>query len=158
MSDALTPFEENSLKQDSFECKILPEHTAPGVTSEFKEYFTYDKDELRALSVEDCDIIATRLLQYSIYIQRCYNRDKSRAHYLKSEITRCIAPAAHKYPGQWELQREQATHDNEYTKKLYFQNVEIEQRLKRFYEMSNKIRELADQFKSLKFSKIKERE
>jgi hypothetical protein len=144
--------------QEKYEREILPAHGKPGLIEEYEEYMNYDAAKLKSLGIEECSIISLRLTQYSIFLQRCYNRDKSKLTAIKAEITRCIAPHAHNYQGQWELQREQATEDNDYTKELRKTMLTLEQRTERLYGMAASFKSLADQFKNLQFSKIKERD
>lgn len=145
-------------QQEEYENRILPSHGKPGLLEEYEEYMSYDTAKLKALTGEQCSMICIRLIQYSLYVQRCFNRDKSKVHAIKSEITRCIANKAHLFPGQWELQREQATADNNYTKELREDLIVLEQRVERFAGIAATLKTLAEQFKGLQFSKARERD
>jgi hypothetical protein len=135
----------------------LPELKAPGNVEEYEQYFTFDRQKLRAITVEDCSIISLRLTQYAFYVQRSENRIKSNIKAIKSEINRVIASTAHTYPGQWEHQASQAIQNNEYAAALSKKLIDFEQKLDRFYNIASSIKLLADQYKNLKFDKIKER-
>ena len=155
--NALSYVVENHEKQNLDEYKKLPQLTAPGNTSEYEEYFTYDRAKLRALTSEDCSIVSLRLIQYAMYIQRSENRIKGNMKSIKAEINRCIASTAHQFSGAWEFQREQAIQNKEYAKKLNDLLLDYEQKAERLNNIAASIKMLSDQFKNLKFDKIKER-
>ena len=74
---------------------------------------------------------------------------------IKSEINRCIARTAHQYTGQWDLQKDQAIQDNDYTKDLHSTLIQMQNRYDRLTEIAPQIKNISDSFKNLKFDKIK---
>lgn len=144
--------------QSKYENNRLPAFSMPGPISEYNEYLSYDKQKLKALSIEDCSIISLRLSQYALYIQRCYNKIISSILILEAEIDSIIATKAHSYFGQWAHQRLQAIKDNTRADELNNTLIDLKQKKERFEHMALCIKNLSDQFKNLKFDKIKQRQ
>ena len=55
----------------------LPATMAPGSDLELNEYLIMSKDTLQALDMQECSSIAYRLAQFSLYITRLLNLEKS---------------------------------------------------------------------------------
>lgn len=140
-------------KASDYESKVLPQHGAPGILQEYEQYLKHTPSELKALSALDCTIICTRLVQYATYVKRCYNRDASRVKHLKKEIQKKIAAKVHEFPGRWEFQERQAIANDLQATILDNQLSAIEERMERLKDMGKSLETLADQYKSLQFSK-----
>lgn len=141
--------------EDAFEANRLPELLMPGELADYEEYLTMDSAALKKLSAEDCSIISLRLAQYSYYVQRMTNTVKAKINTIKSEINRCIAHTAHQYQGQWDLQKDQAIQDNDYTKDLHILLTKMQNRYDRLVDIAPQIKNISESFKNLKFDKIK---
>lgn len=140
--------------EDDFESNRLPELLMPGSLQDYEKYLTLDSDALKRLTTEDCSIISLRLSQYSYYVQRMTNRTRARINTVKSEINRIIATNAHNFQGAWDLQREQAIQNNDYTKELNIILVKMQNRYDRLELVALSIKNIAESFKNLKFDKI----
>lgn len=151
------PFLANEERQNEREQAILPINGMPGQHDEYQNYANYDADMMRALTIQDCAIIAARLSQYCVYIQRCFNRNKRRIKFLEAEVRKTIASKVQGYGGQWEFQKQQAINDDEYALQNHKKMLEYEQVNTTIEHLSLSIKDLADRYKDLQFAKIQER-
>lgn len=131
----------------------LPENIMPGSKEEFQNYLTMDSVVLEKLDYQQCANISYRLIQFSIYIQRCLNREKAKAKVLNKKINSAIAPIINQYKGSWELQRAAAIADNTATVAWSSELGESEARQERLEFVATGFKNLADQMKTIQFSK-----
>lgn len=141
-------------KLDEFELNIgLPENVLPGSREEFRSYLNMDITVLEKLSQQQCANIAYRLVQFSVYIQRCLNREKAKSKTLTKKIDSIIGPKINQYSGPWNLQRASAILDDDAAKALNSEIIESEARQERLEFVASGIKNLADQMKSIQFAK-----
>lgn len=140
-------------KIDDFESRIIPSNSSPGEIDEYDNYFRMNSTQLEKLNSTQCAVISVRLTQYSLYLQRCYNRYKSLHDFIKKTIKKTIASKVHNYHGRWEFQEQQAINDNEFALRLAKKLDEVEYKMSRLDHVSLGIRNLAEQFKTLQYSK-----
>lgn len=107
------------------------------------------------LDFNTCANISYRLIQFSLYIQRCLNREKAKGKTLIKKINAMIAPGINNYysKGGWDLQRAAAIEDNDATRSLSSAITESEARQERLDFVATGIKNLADQMKTIQFSK-----
>ena len=152
-----SPFEVNEVTQQQLEERLLPINGPPGEHEEFQKYAGYDRDQLRGLSIEDCALIASRLSQYALYLQRSFNRNQSRIRFLEHEIRKTIASQVSDYGGQWEFQKQQAIDNDTYASSTQATLLQYQQINDRLSHVTLSIKDLADRYKDLQFAKINER-
>lgn len=114
-----------------------------------------DVTVLDKLDQATCANISYRLIQYSLYIQRCLNREKAKSKTLLNRINKIIAPLIGNYNTRsgWDLQRAAAISDNDAAAKLNSAINESEARQERLEFVATGIKNLADQMKTIQFSK-----
>lgn len=134
---------------------ILPINTAPGLIEEYDEYLRLSAQEVRAMSRQELAIIVMRLNQYSMYVQRCYNQEKSRVLYLKNKLKQSISKIYSSLPdrGSWEYREslaiEKSPGASEINEQLLFHSC----RLQRLDNISDGIKNIADTLRSIQYDK-----
>lgn len=147
--------EEINNKLDSFE----EEHGLPSFKAmdakknNVKEYMTYSRDQLEALSPGQCSEIAVVLVNYALYIQRTYNRQMAIKNWAESSLNYQTAPRVKEYRGSFDQQKMQATRADDYSKKLLVIITEATQKLDRLEFISSTIKTLADKMRDLRQAK-----
>lgn len=159
--ESKSPLSLHETRMSEYEANILPPHSMPGLIDEYEEYFTADAAKLKSSTLEKCAIISTRLSQYSLFIQRCINRDKSRVSFLKDKLDGEIVEHMGKHAGQglsWDLQRRAAINSAGQSAFSYHKQIQqIEQRMERLEHIALSIKNLSDSFKNLQYAKLKDR-
>lgn len=122
-------------------------------TEEYKTYLSMDISQLEKLDLKDCANISYKLSQFSLYIQRCVNREKALSRTLKNKINNIIAPKITQYSGSWDLQRASAIADNDASQILQEQLIESEAKQDSLEYISNGIKEMASHMKNLQYAK-----
>lgn len=73
---------------DEYEAKLgIPSNLPPGTEDELQKYLTMDRVSIESLDSQSSLAISARLTQFSIYLQRCVNKELSRIKWAKTEIT-----------------------------------------------------------------------
>ena len=134
----------------------LPDHKSPGEEAELEEFFTWDRDIIEGLSVEQCGSAAYRLNQYAFYIQREFNRETSRIRWAKAQLNLAVSDNLGTYSNLYnhEAKIVAATKENLYATALADIIRYAEQRVDRLTYLSNGIRNLADNMLSIQRAKI----
>jgi hypothetical protein len=65
----------------------VPPANPPGTEEELNKYLNLTPQQLKDIPVEECSVVAYRLCQYSIYIQRLINKEKVRLCWADSQLT-----------------------------------------------------------------------
>lgn len=77
---------------DEYEKEIgLPSLKLYQVDVEFQNYFVMDRKQIEKLSPRECSVIAFRLSQYSFFLQRSINRERSMLTYAKLQLDAIVA-------------------------------------------------------------------
>lgn len=139
---------------DKFESDTgLPTNILPGSKEEFQSYLSMDTTHLDKLDYKECANISYRLIQFSIYVQRCLNREKAKSKILVKKINTMIASRIDEYRGSWDIQRCAAIADNTAATALSSELTESEARQERLEFVASGFKNLADQMKTIQFSK-----
>lgn len=139
---------------DQYESEIgLPSNIVPGSKDEFQTYLVMNITDLEKLDYKECANISYRIIQFSIYIQRCLNREKAKGKILIKKINKIIAPKINQYKGSWDLQRCAAVEDDTAASALNSELSESEARQERMEFVATGFKNLADQLKTIQFSK-----
>jgi len=139
---------------NQFENNIgLPRNIRPGNPEELEKYLSMDANILDKLDMKECANISYRLVQYSLYMQRCLNAEKSTSKMLIKKIDGIIAPVINNYKGAWNMQRAAAIEDNDAAKTLNSALSESEARQERLEFVATGFKNLADHMRNLQFSK-----
>jgi hypothetical protein len=139
---------------DAYEFDIgLPDNVIPGSKDEFKNYLTMDITALEKMTGTQCANISYRLTQFSLYIQRCLNREKAKAKTLNKKINAIIAPKMKQYSGPWEIQIASAVGDDTAAVALSSELSQSQARQERLEFVSSGIKSLSEQMKTIQFSK-----
>ena len=129
--------------------------TPPGTEEELNGYLNMNRDELQALSQEDCSQISYRLAQFALYIQRTSNREQSRITWAKAVTGDIVAPLLDGY-GQYtkyEVKLELIAKDNEAVAKLKSIIRHAQERLNRLEYVSTGIRYMSEVMTDLRRTK-----
>ena len=138
---------------DLFEDKIgLPKNILNN-HEQYGLYLDMTIEDLEKLTPTDCANIGYRLAQFALYIQRMVNKEKAKAKMLNHRIISIIAPNIRQYSGSWDIQKAAAIKDNDAANKYQSELIVSEVKLDRLDFVATGIKNLADQMKSLQFSK-----
>lgn len=141
---------------DEYENKIgLP----PNILNnheEYKHYLQMDIRELEKLTPTECAAISYRLNQFAIYIQRNLNKEKAKSRVLNNKLYSIIAPKINQYYGAWDMQKAAAIKDNDAANAINNELIETQQKEDRLEFVATGIKNLADNIKSLQFTKTRE--
>jgi len=119
----------------------LPPAMAPGTDLELNEYLTMSKERIHTLSVQDCASIAYRLAQFSFYITRLYNTEKSNCLWAEAILRELLAGVKDNY-GQYtkhELKFELLAKENVFAAKVNSMVRYAKQRIQRLEHLSDGI-------------------
>lgn len=124
----------------------LPEPIKPGEEEELQVYFSMSRDEIESLSSKNCAAIAFRLAQYSLYIQRLYNRETSRLSWAKATLSEAISVDLKQYDKftKHEIKVAQIAKENEFVGKIQSIINYAQQRVDRLYFLSSNIKYLSE--------------
>jgi hypothetical protein len=132
---------------DDYEKSIgLPEPITPGTEEELQQYFSMNRDELESLSARDCAAISLRLAQFSLYIQRLYNRETSRLNWAKTTLSESIAKEFGNYSQytKYDIKVALIAKENEFVRKVQQIINYAQQRMDRLYFLSTNIKYLSE--------------
>jgi len=140
---------------DDYEKGIgLPIYNNPVPTEELEKYLSMNRDIIERLSADECAIIAIRLLQFGVHIQRAQNREISRVSWAKNELKMTIANEVNNYEGYgYEQKSAQAIKGNSHASKVNQIAIYAQQRVDRLNFVSNGLKNLADMLRSIQFNK-----
>lgn len=132
----------------------LPAPKPPGSEEELEEYLNMGRTEMATMSAEACAEVATRLSQYSFYLQRLINQQVARRDYAESELRRYFSVAAMDFDFvPFETKLDLAIADDSFGLALRGIAAYAKQRIDRLEYLSKCVSGLADKFASL--SRIK---
>lgn len=112
---------------------------------EINRYFSMTRDAIEKLPPEDCSLVALRLAQYSIFLQRTINRDIARYNWAEETIKETIADDINNYKGYGFVEKSlQAIKHNEKASALNKIKKYAKQRMDRLSYISGNIKNLSD--------------
>ena len=134
----------------------LPKPQAPGTEQELQHYLTMSRDEIEALSIEQCGSIAFRLSQYAFYIQRLHNREKARLSWASTQLNQQISQHINEYDKFMKYANKVALIAKEYShiKTLYKILAYAKQRMERLTYLSSSLKNLSDILSTIQHGKI----
>ena len=139
-----------------FEAKLgMSEAKAPGDETELENYLTMPIDELRKLNSEGCAEISYRLNQYSFYLQRIYNINLGRVKRLNSILDGYAGGKLEGYNKFWKYEERLNAPccEDGYAGKIKSMIRQFQNRVDRMYDLHNSLNKLANDMKSLSYSK-----
>lgn len=147
-------------KLDKFEKdKDIPLPSLPGSEDELNKYLSMNRTEIEALSPTDCGIINVRLKQFSLYIQRIYNKQLSIVKFCESEIRRYVSGKLEQFD-KWtkhENKVQAIANTDEYLNTIIRIKNEAEQRCTRLEGININMQGLGSAFLNIKKNKEGER-
>ena len=142
---------------DEYEKSVgLPVCTAPGPESELNEYLTMNRGQMEKLTPEDCAGISYRLIQFGFYLQRLYNREKSRMIWAKQQLTEIVSKDVGNYDKfmKYETKVASIIKDNSYAFNLQKIVTYCEQRSQRVELLALTFKNLSDSISNVRRAKI----
>ena len=112
------------------------------------------REQMEALSIEDCAQAAILLAGFSFHLQRCYNRESARAKWAANKIKSLISGKETQYRGSWDSQYAQAVNENAHTKDLLRLKNYAEQRAERLTYLATSVKNIGDLFVNLQRAKV----
>ena len=128
----------------------------PGVpyTAEFyKDILAITEQEIEKLTIEDCNKYEMLLSGYAFFIKRAANIENSRILFLKHQINKIISQIHVDGRASWETQRYKAINENVAAQKFNEDLIMAEQKYARLEDLHFGINNIADKYKSIKYSK-----
>lgn len=135
----------------------LPMASVPYSHEFYQKIIGMTLEDTERLSALDCAEKAMMLANYSMFIKRIANNEKSRIIFLKSKINSIICKSVRQYQGGWELQRAAAISDNAAAQKFNEDLVYAEQRFARLEDLHFSINNIAEKLKNLQYIKQQEK-
>lgn len=132
---------------DEYESSVgLPAHICPGEEAEVSGYINKSRDALEKLQTRDCVDIATRIMSFVFYWQRCVNREKARVTWCNGALNFAVA----KHYGDFssymkhEVRVAALAQSDEYVCKLFQVITKANQRIDRMDGLMHHARIIAD--------------
>jgi len=133
----------------------FPQLKSPGQEKELDEYLNMDRETVEKLTPDAACSLAYRLSQFAFYIQRLYNREKSRKTWAETELNRVIAGHIEDYSQylKYEMRTAMVCRENAYATNV--QNIVryAAQRMQRLEDLSAGIQNLAGAIRSVGYVK-----
>ena len=145
---------------DEYERGIgLPAHVPPGSDDELNEYFTWDRDVIEAISVEQCGAVAYRLAQFSFYIQRESNREIAREKWASTQLEDAVSSELDSYDKymKYDVKVSLICKENTYAQVLRAIQKKAEQRISRLVYLASSIKNLSDTLIAIQRGKMSKR-
>jgi len=123
---------------------------------EIHGYMQMDRQELRALSADDCGEIAYLLGQLALEIQREVNKQTAIEQWLEAQINKTVADLVTNYKiFSYEGQKHAAIKDNEYARKCQDTKMNAIVRIKQLNYMSQEIKNLSGILMDIRQTKMR---
>ena len=123
---------------------------------ELNGYFTMSRDMIEKLTPEDCAQIAMRLSQYSLFLQRTFNRESARYYWAEESIKETIADDINNYKGYGYIEKApQAIKHNDKANALNRIKKYAKQRMDRLSYLATNIKNLSDIILCVQRTKVK---
>lgn len=140
---------------DKFEADAgLPAPHPPGTEEELEGYLNMGRTEMATMSAEACAEVATRLSQYSFYLQRLMNVQVGRRDYAEAELRKHFSVAAMDFDFvPFDTKLDLAIADDSFGTALRNIATYARQRIDRLEYLSKCVSSLADKFTDMRRSK-----
>ncbi len=124
-------------------------------TTEVEQYMQMSRNELEKLTPEDCAQMAYMLIVYSVYVQKCYNREIARAKWAAATLNQVIANEVGTYNkySPYEERKHQAIRNNDHAENLNTILIHAQNRADRLLFISSGIKNTSDILLSLQKAK-----
>lgn len=127
----------------------------PASVSEIQKYLDMTRNQLEAMSVEDCEHAAYIITSYSLWLQRYINRIKSIKYWASNELKKIVAKEFDNYSGPWDLRETKISNENEAAARLKEIEIYSEQQSLRLEYLPRSLDNLSKRIDSIKFSKMR---
>lgn len=139
---------------DEYEGKNgLPQYVEKNNDDNIKKYLSISREQMEAMSIEDCANAALILGGFSFYLQRTVNRESARVSWAENMLKKIIAGKENNFRGSWDSQFQQAVNNDDYAKQLLKLKQYAQSRIDRLNYLSNSIRNMSDLFVNLQKAK-----
>lgn len=139
---------------DEYEGKNgLPQYVEKNNDDNIKKYLSISREQMEAMSIEDCANAALILGGFSFYLQRTVNRESARVTWAENMLKKIIAGKENNFRGSWDSQFQQAVNNDDYAKQLLKLKQYAQSRIDRLNYLSNSIRNMSDLFVNLQKAK-----
>lgn len=139
---------------DEYEGKNgLPQYVEKNNDDNIKKYLSISREQMEAMSIEDCANAALILGGFSFYLQRTVNRESARMTWAENMLKKIIAGKENNFRGSWDSQFQQAVNNDDYAKQLLKLKQYAQSRMDRLNYLSNSIRNMSDLFVNLQKAK-----
>jgi hypothetical protein len=141
---------------DEYEKKAgLPACKSPGTEDELEKLLSMDRTSMEGLYAENCAEIGYRLAQYAFYVQRLFNREKTRVIWAKQQLAETIAKSLGDYDKftKHEVKVSLIIKENTYAESLQKILTYAEQRAQRLEFLATSIKNIADAMKNMQMAK-----
>lgn len=126
---------------------------------EVKGYLQMDRNELRALSAEDCGEISYIVCQLALEIQREVNKQTAMEKWADAQINKAIADTITNYKiYNYDGQKQAAIKDNEYARKCLEVKMNAAIRVTDLQDMAKEIKNLGSILLDIRYTKIRFKE
>lgn len=117
-------------------------------------YFNMTRDELEALSIEDCAHGAYILTNMALHVQRTLNRETARGNWVKRQMAFFAADRQRNYSGSWTQKELQAIKDDGYGNKLHTLALDIGLRVDSLNYIATNVRQLSEALANIQKAKV----
>ncbi len=132
----------------------LPKYVERKTTDDnIKKYLSISREEMEAMSIEDCANAALMLSGFSFYLQRTVNRESARVNWADNMLKKLIAGKENNFRGSWDSQFQQAVNNDDYAKQLLKLKQYAQSRMDRLSYLSTSIKNMGDLFVNLQKAK-----
>ena len=140
---------------DEYEKKTgLPAFLENNSHQDIEKYLSMSRDKMEKLTIQDCAEIAIVISSFSFHLQRCLNRENSRANWANNKLKEIVSGKEQQYRGSWDSQFNQAVQEDSFTRKLLKLKNYAQQRSDRLTFLSSLAKHLSEMYVNLQRSKV----
>jgi len=140
---------------DEYEKKTgLPTFLENNSHQDIEKYLSMSRDKMEKLTIQDCAEIAIVISSFSFHLQRCLNRENSRANWANNKLKEIVSGKEQQYRGSWDSQFNQAVQEDSFTRKLLKLKNYAQQRSDRLTFLSSAAKHLSEMYVNLQRSKV----
>lgn len=140
---------------DEYEKKTgLPTFLENNSHQDIEKYLSMSRDKMEKLTIQDCAEIAIVISSFSFHLQRCLNRENSRANWANNKLKEIVSGKEQQYRGSWDSQFNQAVQEDSFTRKLLKLKNYAQQRSDRLTFLSSLAKHLSEMYVNLQRSKV----
>jgi len=143
---------------DSYEKSIgLPTCQAPGTEEDLNKIICIDRQSLESLHLEECSALVFKLAQYSFYLQRLQNREKTRETWATEELNKIVSAKFNDYDKymKFDMRVASVIKEDSYAESIHKILIYARQRSQRLDFLSMSLTNLSNAMKSVQHTKEK---